>query len=103
MELHREIHFEDDICAHLAAHGWLHEPADAARYDRARALFPPDVIAWIQATQPDAWETLAKNHGATAEAVLLDRLRKQLDERGTLDVLRHGVEMIGLRRPLALA
>jgi type I restriction enzyme R subunit len=40
-------------------------------------LFPPDVIAWVQATQPGAWETLAKNHGATAEAVLLDRIRKQ--------------------------
>ncbi|MBS1823404.1 MAG: type I restriction endonuclease subunit R, partial [Acidobacteria bacterium] len=103
MSLHTEIHFEDDICAHLAAHGWLYDAKDAAHYDRARALFPSDVIAWIQATHPEAWETLAKNHGATAEAVLLDRLRKQLDERGTLDVLRHGVEMIGLRRPLALA
>jgi type I restriction enzyme R subunit len=77
MSLHTEIHFEDDICAHLAAHGWLHDARDAARYDRARALFPPDVIAWVQATQPGAWETLAKNHGATAEAVLLDRIRKQ--------------------------
>src|SRR5690348_15454031 len=93
VNLHTEIHFEDDICAHLAAHGWLYDAKDAAHYDRARALFPSDVIAWVQATQPDAWETLAKNHGATAEAVLLDRLRKQLDERGTLEVLRHGVEM----------
>ena len=72
-------------------------------YDRARALFAPDLVAWIQATQPKAWETLTKNHGAAAEGVLLDRIRKQLDDRGTLDVLRHGVEMIGLRQPLALA
>src|SRR5690606_35782187 len=35
--------------------------------------------------------------------MLLDRVRKQLDERGTLDVLRHGVELIGLRAPLSLA
>ena len=40
-----------------------------------------------------------KKHGAAAEATLLDRVRKQLDERGTLDVLRHGIEMIGLRQP----
>jgi hypothetical protein len=26
-------------------------------YDRARALFPADVLAWVQATQPQAWET----------------------------------------------
>ena len=31
------------------------------------------------------------------------RLRDQLDQRGTLDVLRHGIELLGLRQPLALA
>ena len=24
MTLHKEIEFESDICAHLAAHGWLY-------------------------------------------------------------------------------
>ena len=56
MTLHREIAFENDICAHLAAHGWLYEETAAARYDRARALFPDDLIAWVQETQPEAWE-----------------------------------------------
>src|SRR5665213_2253406 len=101
--LHKEISFEDEICDHLAAHGWLYEPGDAVHYDRSHALFAPDLIAWVQAAQPPAWEALTKNHGAAAETVLLDRFRKQLDDRGTLDVLRHGVEMIGLRQPLALA
>lgn len=101
--LHKEIAFENDICAHLSAHGWLYAEGDAAHYDRARALFPSDVVAWVQATQPKAWETLTKNHGATAETVLLDRIRKHLDDRGTLEVLRRGVELIGLRQPLQLA
>ena len=61
------------------------------------------MLAWVQATQPKAWEALSKNHGAAAEAVLLDRLRKQLDERGTLEVLRQGMELLGLRQPLQLA
>lgn len=103
MNLHREIHFEEPICAHLAAHGWLYAEGDAQRYDRARALFPADVLAWVQATQPAAWEMLVRHHAGGAEAVLLDRLRKQIDERGTLDVLRHGIELLGLRRPLAMA
>ena len=30
-------------------------------------------------------------------------MRRCLDERGTLDVLRRGVEMLGLRAPLVLA
>ena len=103
MSLHKEISFEDEICSYLAANGWLYVDGDAALYDRARALFPSDLIAWVQATQPKAWETLVKNHGTGAEAMLVDRIRKQLDDRGTLDVLRHGVELIGLRHPIALA
>ena len=99
MATHKEIGFEDVICGHLAAHGWLYTPADAAAYDCARALFPADFVAWFQDTQPKAWAEATAKHG---EAAILDRLRKQLNERGTLDVLRRGVEVVGLRAPLAL-
>lgn len=103
MTIHKEISFEDEICGHLAAHGWLFDAGSASLYDRGNALFPNDLISWIQDTQPKAWEAIAKNHGASAGTVLLERIRKQLDERGTLDVMRHGVELIGLKQPLALA
>lgn len=103
MSLHKEISFESEICQHLAAHGWLYAEGDAANYDRARALFPADVFAWVQATQPQAWEILVKNHGDKAGETLLSRLRAQLDQRGTLDVLRHGIELLGLNQPLMLA
>lgn len=103
MTLHQEIHFENEICEHLAAHGWLYELNDSTSYDRARALFPADVLAWVQKTQPKAWEALSKNHGPQATDVLLSRLRDSINQRGTLDVLRHGIELLGLRQPLALA
>jgi type I restriction enzyme R subunit len=103
MALHNEIEFERDICGHLSAHGWLYNEGDAAAYDAPRALFPSDVLAWVQATQPQAWDALSKSHGAAAEAMLLDRLRKQLDERGTLEVLRFGIDMVGLKTSLKLA
>ena len=103
MSLHKEISFELEICQHLVSQGWLYSEADAAGYDRALALFPADVLAWVQATQPKAWDTLTKNHGAKAADTLLTRLRDQLDQRGTLDVLRHGIELLGLRAPLMLA
>ncbi len=103
MALHNEIEFEKDICQHLAAHDWWYAEGDAANYDTPRAIYPADVLVWIQSSQPKAWETLSKNHGAAAEAMLLDRLRKQLDERGTLEVLRVGIEMLGLKAPLKLA
>ncbi|MGH7461704.1 MAG: type I restriction endonuclease, partial [Longimicrobiales bacterium] len=103
MTLHKEIAFENDVCTHLAANGWLYAAGDAAGYDRARALFPADVLAWVQSSQRQAWEALSKSQGAAAESVLLDRIRKQIDDRGTLDVLRHGVEILGLKQPLSLA
>lgn len=103
MSLHKEIGFELEICQYLASHGWFYAEDDAAHYDRARALFPADVLAWVQATQPKAWDILTKNHGSKAEETLLTRLRDQLDQRGTLDVLRHGIELLGLKAPIKLA
>ena len=100
MATHKEIGFEDVICDHLAATGWLHSPGDAAAYDRARALFPADLIAWAEATQAKAWAEALAKHGLPA---LLDRLRKLLDERGTLEVLRRGLDIVGLKSPLTLA
>jgi len=103
MSLHKEAPFETEICEHLAANGWFYSEGDAAGYDRARALFPDDMRAWVQETQPEAWQLLTKNHGAKAGETVLARLRDQLDQRGTLEVLRHGIELLGLRKPLKLA
>ena len=101
--LHKEFNFEDEICAHLAGNGWLYAEDDGAKYDRARALFPDDLVAWIKDTQPKAWEALTKNHGASATETLLSRVRESLNKAGTLSVLRHGIEMFGLRQPLAIS
>jgi type I restriction enzyme, R subunit len=102
MSLHKEVHFESDLCAALTARGWTYSEKDAERFDRASGLFLPDLVAWLEATQPQAWELLTKNHGADATQRVAERIRKNLDERGTLDVLRRGVEMVGLKAPLAL-
>ena len=102
MNLHREHHFEREICEHLAANGWLYAEGAAALYDGASALYLPDLLAWIEETQPDNWQALANTHGAQLEQRLAERVRKSLDERGTLDVLRRGVEMLGLKQPLSL-
>ena len=92
MSLYKEIKFEDDICEQLSAHGWLYAEKDAADYDRQLALFPADVLAWVQEAQPDAWKVLTKNHGDAAAQTLLNRLRDSLNQSGTLHVLRQGLE-----------
>ena len=86
MSLHHEIAFEREICEHLGANGWLYEEGSAAAYHRSLALYPPDLIAWVQDTQPEAWEVLQKNHGAKAADTLLERVRRQLDQLGPLDL-----------------
>ncbi|MBV5295091.1 MAG: type I restriction endonuclease subunit R [Curvibacter lanceolatus] len=101
--LHQERHFESEICAHLAANGWLHAEGDAEYHDRASGLFLPDLLAWVEATQAETWQRLSKTHGPALAERLAERVRKNLNERGTLDVLRRGVEMMGLKEPLSLA
>ena len=103
MSLHKEINFENEICQHLGANGWLYNEGVAASYDRALALFPADVLAWVQNAQSQAWEILVKNHGDKAGETLVARLRDQINQRGTLDVLRHGIELLGLKQPLQVA
>lgn len=104
MATHKEIGFEDVICDHLAAHGWLYaapkSAGDASAYDRGLALYPDDLQVWFQETQPKAWAEACAKHGA---AKIMERVRKQLDLSGTLEVLRTGVTVVGLRAPLMLA
>ena len=103
MSLHKEVRLEEEICAALTGRGWVYEPGVSAQYDRARALFAEDTIAWVQETNPKAWTALEQGFGGKAAEVLLDRLRNQLDTRGTLDVLRNGIEIHPVRGGLALA
>jgi type I restriction enzyme, R subunit len=100
--LHQEHHFETEICACLATNGWLYAEGDAAQYDRTNALFMPDLLVWIETTQPDTWQRLSKTHGSALHERLAERVRKSMNERGILDVLRRGVEMLGLKEPLSL-
>ncbi|WP_374483444.1 type I restriction endonuclease subunit R [Zoogloea sp.] len=100
--LHQEAHFESAICEHLGQHGWFYADGDATHYDRQSALFLPDLLTWVEATQPDSWQQLSKTHGTGLPKVLAERVRKCLNEQGTLEVLRRGVEMVGLKKPLSL-
>ena len=68
--------FEDEICAHLKAHGWLcdgplpYEKGHAydAGYDKRAALYPADAIAWIRNTQPDEWAKFTAHHNDDGDA-----------------------------------
>ena len=103
MSIHLEVAFENEVCEHLASHGWHYDNGSAAHYDRKLALYPPDLTAWLEESQKGAWDTYKQKNGSKAEANLLQRIREQLDQQGTLDLLRNGIEVMGLPKALKLA
>ena len=70
-------------------------------YDRALCLVPRDVLDFVLATQPQAWERLTQHHGALVEERFLKRLASEIARRGALDVLRNGIRDMGCRFRLA--
>ena len=91
--------FQDEIIAHLTAHGWL--LGVSSGYDRERALYPEDVVGYFKDTQPEAWKRMCGNHPQDPEAAVLRKVTEQLEKvdpnastaemrkYGTLGVLRH--------------
>jgi len=94
--LHTELKFEDELVGHITRHGgWIE--GDPKAYDRAVALYPEDVIGWIQDTQPaDYAKAKGTNEGAT-DRLIIERLAKVLDEEGVLAVLRNGFKRLNAR------
>jgi len=103
MSVHLESAFETEVCEYLGSHGWLYADKTADNYDRKLALYPPDLTAWLEESQSELWETYKQKNGSQAEASLLQRIRDQLDQQGTLDLLRNGIEVMGLPKALKLA
>ncbi len=69
---HQEKHFESYIVTKLKAQGW--KVGDTLKYDTERALYPDDLIAWLESTQPEKWAKLQKDNserprGADGSAV----------------------------------
>lgn len=90
---HQEKHFEAYIVQQLQKQGWL--IGDTAHYDTERALYPDDLVAWLEATQADKWAKLCKDYPADPRGALMDRLAKTLDKDGTVQALRRGFSIAG--------
>lgn len=102
MALHNEIEFENSICQHLAAHGWLYSPNDEG-YDRERALFPQDVFGWLEDTAPDELAKILKpglNPTMLAKTKLrvLDRLASVMNA----DPFNGGGTLNAIKKPIGV-
>jgi len=70
-------------------------------FSRELALDKKQVIVFLKDTQFKQWEKLQAIHGADIENRVIQRLFKELDLRGTLDVLRNGIVDYGVRFDMA--
>jgi type I restriction enzyme R subunit len=98
--IHTENAFETAIEASLVSVGG-YTKGDPVGFDVSRALWPSTIVDFLKSTQPDEWAKLAKLHGAAIDAKVVALVAKELDQRGTLDVLRHGVTDSGVKLRLA--
>ena len=88
-----EAAFETSIEAVLLADGY--KQVDALEFDRERAIFPDEALAFIRATQGKVWDKLEALHGEHTGARVLESLCKWLDTYGALATLRHGFKCFG--------
>jgi len=94
-----EQNFEEHIEEHLLASGYHANVPEA--YDKTLCLIPAEVLRFIQETQPNEYEKLEKQYGADTASKLCFRLSREIQRRGTLDVLRKGIKDMGVKFQLA--
>ncbi len=87
----KEAQFQQDIIGALAAQGWL--VGTASGYDRRTALYTEDVLSYFKDAWPERWDKFVKANPNDPGGVLVQKLVRELEQGGTLDVLRHGFKL----------
>lgn len=102
---HLESVLETEIAEYLASNGWQYSATDVG-YDRELALFPEDVLGWLEETQPEEFAKVVRPGDSEAQRSMaarsiLVRLAKALDNDplkngGTIRILHDGFSMVPL-------
>ncbi|AIZ65362.1 restriction endonuclease subunit R (plasmid) [Hymenobacter sp. DG25B] len=96
----QEKDLEQDIENYLLAHGYLQVAPQA--YSPELGLVPTEVMAFLQSTQPKAYDALVAQYGPdNTPGQILQRLAKQIQDKGVLPVLREGFKISGQKLRLA--
>ena len=102
-----ELPFQNDMINHLVANGWLLGKPE--NYNRELALYPEDLLGFVQETQDSEWQKFCKLYPNNPEQNFLERVATQLNKAdpnaankemrtfGTLGVLRHQLRDRGTR------
>jgi type I restriction enzyme R subunit len=99
--------FQNDMIQQLLANGWLLGKSE--NYNRELALYPEDLLGFVQETQDTQWQKFCTLYPNNPEQTFLERVASQLNKSdpnaankelrtfGTLGVLRHDLRDRGTR------
>ncbi|MCC4289622.1 type I restriction endonuclease subunit R [Vreelandella aquamarina] len=91
----REARFQQDIIEAMTAHGWKTGPASG--FERASALYTEDLLGYVREAWPERWEKFCKANPQAPEQVFVQKVVRELERAGTLEVLRHGFKVPGVK------
>lgn len=100
MNITTENTFETAIVQSLIEKGG-YTLGNASEYITDLGFFKRDIIDFLQSSQPNKWDKIKAIHEKDVENRVLQRLYKELDLRGSLDVLRNGFTDYGVRFQMA--
>ena len=81
---------ESLITNSLTNNGWL--PGDPQDYDRAQCVDLVHLSIFLSATQPETAAALSLDSDSPTRKQFLDRLKREIGNRGIIDVLRKGIQ-----------
>ena len=64
-------------------------------FDREACVFPDAVLHFIEFSQPKLWKYLQEKLGSDLDKDVIKNLVRELDAKGTLQVLREGFQVHG--------
>ncbi len=94
--IHTELTFERAIEASLLDFGG-YTKGFSEDFDAQLGLFPKYITDFLKTSQPIAWTKLNNIHKDEVEKKVMQRLIKEIDLRGVLDVIRKGFTDYGVK------
>ena len=92
--------FETAIVQSLINNGGYTQ-GNAPDYSPKLGLFKYEVLQFLQESQPKNWKKISAIHGDNVDNRIIQRIYKEMDLRGSLDVIRNGFVDYGVRFKLA--
>lgn len=101
LALTKEKELEELIEDSLIQNGYIQGVPQ--EFDRTYSIDKGMFLQFLEKTQQEKLEIFKKSNGSSWEKTLFDRINAEIESRGMIDVLRHGIEHYSLNTTLDIA